>query len=132
MMLVHLIWYIQTGFTQNQSHFYRAPLAVLTCESAKIKVTWHYNYGFIINFFWWILTSHCKFLMPRPHFKGLGMRYLLYELSIYQIIDNKATIIISSYFDFCWLTRYEDNIAAVFGLFTAFFSLPGLQWCRCI
>ena len=28
------------------------------------------------------------------------MRYLQYELSIYQKIKNKATIIISSYFDF--------------------------------
>ena len=53
-----------------------------------------------------MLSSYFKFLMPRPRFKGLGMRNLQYELSIYQKINNKATIIMSSYFDFCWLTRY--------------------------
>ena len=36
-----------------------------------------------------------------PHFKGLGMRNLLYEISIYQKSNNKATMIMSSYFDFC-------------------------------
>ena len=36
-----------------------------------------------------------------PHFKGLGMRNLQYEISIYQKINNKATMTISSYFDFC-------------------------------
>ena len=38
--------------------------------------------------------------MPRPRFEGLGMIYLQYKLSIYQKINNKTTIIISSYFDF--------------------------------
>ena len=51
-------------------------------------------------------SSNCNFFMPRPHFEGLGMIYLQYELRIYQKIINKATIIMSSYFDFCWLTRY--------------------------
>ena len=53
-----------------------------------------------------MLSSYCKHLMPKPWKWGLGMRNLQYELSIYQKINNKATIIMSSYFDFCWLTRY--------------------------
>jgi hypothetical protein len=36
-----------------------------------------------------------------PHFKGLGMRNLQYEISIYQKINNKATMPKSSYLDFC-------------------------------
>ena len=36
-----------------------------------------------------------------PDFKGLGMRNLQYETSIYQNINNKATILMSSYLDFC-------------------------------
>ena len=36
-----------------------------------------------------------------PHFKGLGMRNLQYEISIDQKINNKATMTMSTYFDFC-------------------------------
>ena len=36
-----------------------------------------------------------------PHFKGLGMRNLQYEISIYQKINDKAKMPMSSYFDFC-------------------------------
>jgi hypothetical protein len=35
-----------------------------------------------------------------PQFKGLGMRNLQYELNIYQKVRNKATMTMSSYFDF--------------------------------
>ena len=35
-----------------------------------------------------------------PHFKGLGMRNLQYEISIYQKINNKATMTMSSYLIF--------------------------------
>ena len=38
-------------------------------------------------------SSCCNFLMSRPHFKGMGMRNLQYEMSIYQNIDNKGTIL---------------------------------------
>jgi hypothetical protein len=38
-------------------------------------------------------------LMPIPLKCGLGMRNLHHEMSIYQNINNKATM--SSYLDFC-------------------------------
>ena len=53
-----------------------------------------------------MLISSCKFLMPRPHLKGKGMRNLQYEVSIYLDINDKATMPMSSYLDFCWITRY--------------------------
>jgi hypothetical protein len=36
-----------------------------------------------------------------PHFKGLGMRNFQYKISIYQKVNNKATMPMSSYLDFC-------------------------------
>ena len=78
----------------------------ITCESAKIKVTWHYHCGFIINFL--INTfSYSKFLMPRPLKWGiLGTIVLSKDIHKYlPKINNKATMTMSSYFDFCWLTR---------------------------
>ena len=53
-----------------------------------------------------MLSSYSKYLIPMPLKWGLGMRNLPYELTVYQKINDKATIIMSSYFDFCWLTRY--------------------------
>ena len=58
--------------------------------------------------FLWISLDRTIVPAPSmPHFKGLGMRNLQYEISIYQKIDNKATMAMSSYFDFCWLRRYK-------------------------
>ena len=76
----------------------------------------------------WIFLDRIIVLAPSiPHFKGLGMRNLQYEISIYQKINNKATMTRSSYFDFCWLTRYalffhnvrynnKQNFSSVFWL----------------
>jgi hypothetical protein len=36
-----------------------------------------------------------------PHFQGLGMKNLQFEISIYQKINNKATMPMSNYLDFC-------------------------------
>ena len=36
-----------------------------------------------------------------PHFKGMNMKNLQYEISIYQNINNEATMPMSNYLDFC-------------------------------
>ena len=52
--------------------------------------------------FLWITLGKIILLKPSIHHsKGLGMRNWQYEISIYQKIIDKATMTISSYFDFC-------------------------------
>ena len=48
--------------------------------------------------FFWISCDKIIVQAPSiPHFKGLGMRSLQYKIIIYQKIDNKITMTMSSY-----------------------------------
>ena len=59
------------------------PIFVPTCDSAKIKVTF--------SAFLWIFSD--RIIVPAtniPHFKGLGMIDLQYEIRMHQKINNKS------------------------------------------
>ena len=95
----------------------------MKCEFVKkfiIKSQWQCQVTFIFanfeNFlksmksylpaFFWISLDVIIVQAPSiSHSKRLGMKNLQCEISIYQKINNKATMTRSSYFDFCWLTR---------------------------
>ena len=62
--------------------------------------------SYLLAFLWKSLDTIIVRTPTISHFKGLGMRNLQYEISIYQKINNKATMPMSSYLDFCWITRY--------------------------
>ena len=71
--------------------------------------------------FWQILISYCKFLMPRPHFKGLGVRNLFYEMRICQKSHNTVTVTVYVWFEFLWNRRYNNK--ASFPPFRSLFML---------
>ena len=78
-------------------------------EIDKIGKTDESTKSYFLSFLWIFLDRIIVTAPSIPHFKGLGTRNLLYELSIYEKINNKATMIMLSYFDFCWLTRYCNS-----------------------
>ena len=43
-----------------------------------------------------------------PHFKGLGMRNLQYEVRIFQKIHDKVTMTMSSYFHFGQFCQFPE------------------------
>ena len=49
-----------------------------------------------------------------PHFKGLDMRNLQYEIRVCQKIHNKVTLTISSYFDFGQFCQFPDTHVQLF------------------
>ena len=44
--------------------------------------------------------------MLRALKRGPGLRNLQYEMNAYQNIEKQAPMLMSSYLDFCWITRY--------------------------
>ena len=58
----------------------------------------------------WISLDKNIVLAPSiPHFKGLDMRNLQYEIRVCQKIHNKVTLTISSYFDFGQFCQFPDT-----------------------
>ena len=87
-MLEKLLWFLLTH-TLHHFEIWRTYVntllsyLVLTCESAKIKVTF--------PAFLWIFSDRIIVPAPNiPHFKGLGMIDLQYEIRMYQKINNKS------------------------------------------
>ena len=59
--------------------------------------------------FLWISLKKNLLLAPSiPHFKGLGMANLQYEIKVCQKIHNKVTMAMSSYFAICQLCQFPE------------------------